>query len=236
MTTHVYFDFFGTLVDYDPSVVTGAVNAPHNFAVRAGVALDPERATALWQRAWAELDGAAERSGRECSMHEIADRYRELLGLAAAAPPELDALVESYLSAWTAGIRLASGARECLADLSRDTQLSVVSNTHHSPLVPQQLARFGIAEYFEDVVTSIDVGWRKPRPELFQELLERHGVVAARAAFVGDTWEADVAGPQRAGMRAFYVGRPSPGKRPVTLHALPELIRSGAPSSVSVDD
>ena len=248
--THVYFDFFGTLVAYDPSVLPAERNAPHEFTERAGLGLSSETASALWSRAWTELDTAAEQSGRECSLHEIARRFAELAVSAAAtvarpadraaraaspaphpagqAPPEaeLDRLVADYLEAWTAGIRLADGARECLDTLLPDHTLAVVSNTHHAPLVPGLLARYGIADAFADVFTSIELGWRKPRPEIFHEVLGAHGIPAAAAVFVGDNWDADVTGPSAVGMRALYVGAQGPGREPIALRDVPEHVRA----------
>lgn len=228
MATHVYFDFFGTLVDYNPSVLPDTANAPYSFASRAGVGVTPSRASELWQSAWQELDSRAHRSGRECSIREIAARYLELLGSPPVKDSEQDRLITEYLEAWTAGIRPAPSVRECLADLSRDHQLSVVSNTHSATLVPELLARFGIAEHFASVFTSVEIGWRKPRPEIFETVLASDGVRAQDAVFVGDNWEADVEGPADVGMRAFYVGSPAVSRVPVRLAELPKLIRGTA--------
>ncbi|KAM9862230.1 HAD family hydrolase [Leucobacter sp. BZR 635] len=227
MTSHVYFDFFGTLVDYDPSVLPDTANAPYDFAARAGAGISGAHASELWQRAWTELDTAAHASGRECSMLDIAGRYAELLGQAGFAIPSggLDRLVSEYLEAWTTNIRLAAGVTDCLTDLARDHTLSVVSNTHDAGLVPRMLRRFGIADYFTNVFTSVELGWRKPHPEIFAAVLAEDAITADQAAFVGDNWEADVEGPQAAGMRAFYVGIPAPGRAPVEFCALPDLIR-----------
>lgn len=235
--THVYFDFFGTLVDYDPSVLPTERNAPHEYAVRAGFRVEMAEANALWQSAWAELDDEAHRVGRECTMLQIAGRYAELLAEAEAdegagavrasepGPGELERLVAEYLDAWTSGIRIADSAIECLADLARDHTLAVVSNTHDSALVPRMLRRFGLDGFFTDVFTSVDLGWRKPHPEIFRSVLDSHGVAADRAAFVGDNWVADVEGPRAFGMRTYYVGAPEPGRDPVTLAELPALVR-----------
>lgn len=229
MISHVYFDFFGTLVDYDPSVLPDAANAPHDFALRAGVDISSTQASEWWQQAWTELDTEADRTGRECSMLEIAARYAELLtdgtGAVDVSDADLQRLVTEYLDAWTAGIRLAAFATECLEDLARDHSLSVVSNTHDADLVPRMLRRFGIEQYFSQVFTSVDLGWRKPHPEIFATVLRHHGIPAGQAAFVGDNWAADVEGAIAAGMAALYVGAPSPGRLPSTLAEIPGLVR-----------
>lgn len=228
-TTHVLFDFFGTLVDYDPSVVPSSRNAPHEFALRQGLAVDPTAASALWQEAWAELESRALETGRECSLHEIAHRYAELIGAPLPLGDEsIELLVRDYLDAWTANITLAPAAIECLADLGRDHVLAIVSNAHNAGLVPHMIKKHGIETLFECVITSIETGWRKPSPEIYEIALERLGTTADCVAFVGDTWDADIEGPTAMGMRAFYVGKPRPGREPVTLAELPSLVRGSA--------
>lgn len=234
MLSHVYFDFFGTLVDYDPAVHPAGVNAPHRAAHRAGTDVSPERASTLWEAAWTELDERAHRTGRECSMRDIAARFHELIGAPNTPDQALDTLVDECLAAWTANIRLARDVPACLAALTADgRRLSVVSNTHHPRLVQGLLERFGIADHFAEVFTSVEIGWRKPHPELFQAVLDRDGTTAASAVFVGDNWNADVEGPAGVGMRAFYVGVPAAGREPVTIAELPALIRAAerAPGS-----
>lgn len=222
--THIYFDFFGTLVDYEPSIHPTTANAPHDFACRAGLTLTEAHTDALWDQAWHELDGAAERSGRECSMQQIAIRFAELLEIPECAEQELTRLVDDYLEIWSTAVRPAAGIHECLEALAGDYQLSVVSNTHHPTLVQRLLARFALDSYFDEVFTSVEIGWRKPRPEIFAHVLKRHGIAASAAVFVGDNWIADVEGPRSVGMSTFYVGAPSAGRAPVSLAELPALM------------
>ena len=227
--SHVYFDFFGTLVDYDASIHPDRANAPAEAVSRLGLELSPGQASSHWGHAWAELDGKAQETGRECSMWEIATLFFELCGAHRVPRTELNRLVDEYLRAWTANVRLAAGVSECLRTLAAaGLKLGVVSNTHHPTLVQEQLARFGISASFERVHTSVEIGWRKPHRELFDAVLARDGISAAQAAFVGDTWAADVAGPRAVGMHAYYVGAPAPGREPIRMQDLPAEIRSAA--------
>ncbi|GAA2831614.1 putative hydrolase of the HAD superfamily [Leucobacter komagatae] len=224
--THVFFDFFGTLVDYDPSVHPASRNAPHEFAVRAGAPIDAPAASRLWERAWLEVDGQAASTGRECSMREIAERFSELAGIA-APDAELECLVDDYLEAWTSGITLASGAEACLAALAPLHTLAVVSNAHDPRLVPRMLRRFKIEHFFTDVITSVELGWRKPHPEIYRIALERTAGSVDATVFVGDTWEADVAGPRALGMDAIYVGFPRRDRAAVGLAEVASLLGVG---------
>ena len=53
---------------------------------------------------------------------------------------------------------------------------------------------------FEFVIDSGEVGVEKPDPRIFQIALERMGVSAADALYVGDLYEVDVVGARAAGL------------------------------------
>ena len=58
------------------------------------------------------------------------------------------------------------------------------------------------------ILTSARLGVEKPHPESYAAAIAAAGCAAGEILFVGDTYEADVAGPERAGMQALLVRRP----------------------------
>ncbi|HSB72450.1 MAG TPA: HAD family hydrolase [Candidatus Methylomirabilis sp.] len=110
-------------------------------------------------------------------------------------------------------------------------RLAVVSNFDHGPTVGMALDAQGIRQRFEAIVVSADVGWRKPRPEIFAETLRRLNLGPADAIFVGDTPEVDVVGAQAAGMDVIWIdhgtkslppGTPAPT---FTVSAFPSIVQ-----------
>jgi putative hydrolase of the HAD superfamily len=76
---------------------------------------------------------------------------------------------------------------------------------------------------FETVVVSADVGWCKPRLEIFAETLRRMDLAPADAIFVGDTPEADVVGAQGMGLDVVWIDRgavPLPPETPAPTHTV----------------
>ncbi len=82
---------------------------------------------------------------------------------------------------------LFPGVAETLAELHRrGVKLAVLSDTEsREPRVRERLAAMEIEDYFDAVVTSIDIGYVKPMPEAFAAALGRLGVEKNAAAFVG---------------------------------------------------
>ena len=64
--------------------------------------------------------------------------------------------------------------------------------------------RIGLGHHFKFVLCAEDIGIAKPDARLFNEALLRGGVVAGAAVHVGDHQGDDIAGAQRAGLRAVW--------------------------------
>lgn len=69
------------------------------------------------------------------------------------------------------------------------------------------LAKMGLAARFDTIVSSSDVGMRKPDPRIFELACWRVGVAPEDAAHVGDHHYSDILGARAAGMQAVLVDR-----------------------------
>ena len=133
-------------------------------------------------------------------------------------------------------VQEVDGVRETLRRLRLRYRLIVATNADDSGVrdVRAALSRVGIDELIDDVVSSRDVGTRKPDPLFYRAALLRAGFAGVplapeRAVMVGDSLENDVAGAQAAGLRAIWfaprrarraAGAPIPDAR---IHRLAEL-------------
>ena len=90
--------------------------------------------------------------------------------------------------------------------------------SNHVPELPDLVGVLGLADFFEDVISSANVGYEKPRPEIFN--LARSSAHHPPVAWmVGDSLEADVLGAERAGLRGILVR----GKDSRARHCSPDL-------------
>jgi putative hydrolase of the HAD superfamily len=81
------------------------------------------------------------------------------------------------------------------------------------------LQTIGLARHFEVSVAAPSFGVAKPDPAIFLEACRQMGVAPHEAVYVGDDLLLDVAGAQRAGLRAVWMNRV--GK----VNDLPEQVR-----------
>jgi putative hydrolase of the HAD superfamily len=203
--THVLLDFFGTLVGYSAAGNEQGYHATHALARSLGARADYPDFLQTWAGESAGLDQRSAADDSEYSMDEVAAAVlARLLGRDPSAD-QAAALAGSFIREWNRGVSYPPGIRDVVAELAGRFRLAVVSNTNQAGLVPGHLAAMGIDGYLDAVVTSVEVGWRKPHPAIYAAALGRLGISAASAAFAGDTYEADYAGPVEAGMAAFLI-------------------------------
>jgi HAD superfamily hydrolase (TIGR01549 family) len=147
--------------------------------------------------------------------------------------PDVAGLVEAgiaeHMRQLARAMEFPESHRAVLDRLQPRYRLAVISNFDHGPTVEMALRLHGIRERFEVVVVSGDVGWRKPRPEIFAEAFRRMAILARDAIFVGDSPEVDVLGAQAVDMDVIWIdhgtkalppGTPAPTH---TVSGLPEI-------------
>jgi len=71
--------------------------------------------------------------------------------------------------------------------------------THEKILNPH------IGNLFERVVVSVEVGWRKPHPAIFQHAFRAMDITPEESLFVGDRLDLDVDGAAGAGMDVVWI-------------------------------
>lgn len=203
--THILFDFLGTLVGYSPSRTEQGFARSHDITRTLGTTLTYEEFLAEWSKTSERFDRLSDVDDREYSMADIGTAFlRDVLGRAPARI-EVDLLVRTYLSEWNKGVRHLAGISDLLAGLATGYRLAVVSNTQDADLVPGHLEAMGARRLFDVVVTSFEVGRRKPHPGIYAAALDRLLIDPACAVFVGDTYDADYQGPSQAGIRSFLI-------------------------------
>ena len=128
---------------------------------------------------------------------------------------QIEPLADELTLAWkkTRGRTVPlAGAEETLLELKRrGYRLGVISNSMSSLDIPQSLQAFGWHDYFEVVILSSLVRYRKPAPEIFWEATSAMNIEPPQCAYLGNRISRDVIGCKRAGF-ALGIIIESPGK------------------------
>lgn len=171
------FDCFGTLV-YLPRPASPADDIADGLAAR-GVDVPED-----WAAAYTEphLDRA---DGTELSLPNHARAALASRGVDA----EQSTVDAAVLEAFDREPELLPGAGEALRAV--DAPVGVLSNCSIPGLVPRTLSGVELLDPLDTVVTSVEVGWRKPHRRPFAAVADELGVRVDELVHVGDNREAD---------------------------------------------
>jgi putative hydrolase of the HAD superfamily len=84
-------------------------------------------------------------------------------------------------------------------------RLAIISNWLWG--APELIHSLELASHFEALVISARVGFNKPHPAIFEHALSQMKVSPAEAVHVGDSYQADVVGARRVGIRPVLIDR-----------------------------
>jgi HAD superfamily hydrolase (TIGR01509 family) len=124
--------------------------------------------------------------------------YRELLGTS-ADDGLIDELVVAARTSGNWSVPLPD-ARNILSDLRQKYRLAIISNSDGN--IASLFVRLGLADLFETITDSGQVGVQKPHPDIFHAALQSLNVRADESLYIGDVYSIDYVGARSAGMHA----------------------------------
>lgn len=247
----VVFDLFDTLVDLRsedlPVREHGGRRLPASaLDLHAEVARVAEVPLEAFVEALVEGARAFDRSHFANDLEVPTElRFRDTLERLGLEVPGLAArMTEIHMDVFASAVRALPHHAQVL-DALRGGRLRIglCSNFSHSGTARRVLEEAGLWQSLDAVVVSDAFGLRKPRREIFDEVVRRLGVAPDEALHVGDSLRADVAGAGAAGLRTAWLTRriadperalrehegPAPQHAIADLAELPALIEALAP-------
>ena len=146
-------------------------------------------------------------------------RFQALVGGGDAA-----GLAQAYRAAYTTDWREVAGASALLRAV-RDRGWAVVIVTNN--MVSEQrlkLARIGLTDLVDHLVTSEEVGVSKPHAGIFHHALGVVDSAPSGAVMLGDAWPADVEGARAVGIRPVWLNRHGAASPDPSVAELRELV------------
>ena len=148
--------------------------------------------------------------------------------------PEDKIIVEAadvFFSEYFKVLKLDENTIPVLKELKEKYILGIVSLLMYSPPLQKFLDKHNMLDFFDVIVTSADVGYRKPHPKIFLAALEKICVKPLEAVFIGDDPIRDVLGAKNVGMKTILIQleekksyRVKPDKIITELKQLPKVI------------
>lgn len=195
------FDLFNTLLTVHPDAMADAQERQMRVLQLEGIEVDPTAFRDAYVEAAITFLKEAHREGRETHNRFWVAAALEGLGTSLAPEdPRVDRAVDAYFSAFYDHCQLVPGVKELLGELTGRYPLGMLTNFTHPPAVLKIIDLLELNPFFQTVLISGELGYRKPHPCVFARLVEDLGVPADQILFVGDDLDADVQGARDAGL------------------------------------
>jgi len=137
----------------------------------------------------------------EKSLAKLLDRLRVEMRQRPAMADLVRRFFEYEISSWI----VLPGVHEMLQQV-RDLgfKTGLLSNARSDWAVREIVDRMDLTRHFDAILTSAAVGFRKPRPEPFQQMLKLLHIETSEAVMIGNSMEADMAGARSLGLKTIH--------------------------------
>jgi putative hydrolase of the HAD superfamily len=136
--------------------------------------------------------------------------------------------VNVFFEDYIKSLELRQCVKKLLNKVSIEYKLGIISNFTYAPVIYAGLRKLGINQFFNAILVSEAVGWRKPHIKIFEEALKRLGVTAPETVYVGDSPLEDIKGAKAVGMKTVFVQS--------QFYSLKDLKESGQKPEMIVED
>jgi putative hydrolase of the HAD superfamily len=201
----IIFDLYGTLIDIrtdeDDFYTYDTVS---KWLQYKGVKIDPEVLKSEYHSKIADRMAVSKQQYPEVRVEEI---FAEICNENAIWKSDTTYLgIETSKVFRSASLRRMRPFEESLTILQRykDIPKCLVSNGQRV-FSEKELRFLGLYEYFDHVIFSSDVRYKKPDPRIFNIALDRLKLKPDEVLSIGDTVENDVITPREMGMEAMHV-------------------------------
>ena len=217
MTRAVFFDVDFTLIYPGPRFQASGY---HDFCSRHGIDVDP----ALFDSAVAGAASGLDTGDDIYDAQLYVDYTKRIIEGMGGRGPSVEVAAREIYGEWAACCHFAlyDDVPEVLRLLhASGVKIGLISNSHRC--LASFESHFDLRGLFTVAVSSVEHGYMKPHPSIFQAALRGAGVTAAESIMVGDSMTHDVDGARRLGMRGVLVARSGPVSTPPDVPVIQSL-------------
>jgi HAD superfamily hydrolase (TIGR01509 family) len=202
----VIFDYIGTLVNYRNYTMNTSKQKLCNALITEGFDINKDRFLTAY-----DLSHGKYRKVRYEHLREVTNAVwvSEALGNLGFEVTKDDLRIKTALNIFFQDfidtLELRDGAKKLLRQTQKQGKVALISNFTYAPVIYKSLRKMGISEFFNVVVVSQQVGWRKPSSHIFQLTLKCLEVQANEAVYIGDSPNEDIKGAKDAGLKTIFV-------------------------------
>ncbi len=196
---------FNTLITARPHAVSEAVNRLLKGLKDQGFALEEESFKQAYRENATRIIKETRKDGKEThNRYWISATLKSLGYDVEPFDPRIEACLDYYFSAFLDYCEVIPGTFDMLRIVGQDYRIGLLSNFTHPPAAERLIDSLGLGPFFEFILISGALGYRKPHPFVFKKMKEEFGLESEQILYVGDDPDPDINGARRAGMHAVW--------------------------------
>lgn len=199
------FDLFNTLITARSGAVEEAVDRLLTTLREEGFSLEKHAFEEAYKENASLIINQARKNGRETHNRFWISATLKSLGYDVDPDdPRISLCVRSYFSAFFDYCEVIPETIEMLRMVRSSYKIGLLSNFTHPPAAEQLMQAHGLKPFFDFILISGALGYRKPHPFVFNRLRKEFAEASEHILYVGDDPDPDINGARRAGMQAVW--------------------------------
>lgn len=205
-TTTVIFDFIGTLTNVKGYDMEESKKTLHKAIVNAGFDISATKFLQAYDEAHEKHRIVRyEKLTEVTNAVWIAEALRNLGFETTKEDARILTALCVFFEEYVNSLELRPCAKQLLTRLVENYKLGLISNFTYAAAIYAGLRKLDINKYFNAVLVSEAVGWRKPHTGIFQEALRALQATPSETVYVGDSPLEDIKGAKSLGMKTVFV-------------------------------
>ncbi len=202
----VIFDYIGTLVNCKNYTMDASKLKLHSALFAEGLKVDKDTLLAAYNLAHEKYRQVRYKQLREVTNSVWLTEALRNLGFEVSADDScIKTALNVFFQDFIESLELREGAKKLIKHAQKQGKVGLISNFTYAPVIYKSLRKVGISEFFNVVIVSEEVGWRKPSIRIFKQALKALKVEAAETVYIGDSPNEDIKGAKQAGLKSIFV-------------------------------
>ncbi len=208
MVKAVFFDLYQTLIDYDPPRETELARIINDYGIKVTKEMIHRPMVIADEFMYKEHARQPITKRSKSEQKNLFSQYQTIILKEAGIDPTPELITNNITKMHQVNFHrvLFDDVLPALKQLEKNgIILGLISNIDRdiSPLFD----KLGLTPFLKVVITSLDCGFHKPQPEIFQEAARQAGVTVNESVYIGDQYQIDVLGAKEAGMKGVLIDR-----------------------------
>ena len=200
------FDLFDTLITVENFSLSKEVGRLADILSKSGFDINKPKFSSAYLESANQFVRIAKETGKETHNRYWICKALNKLGFSVLPDDSrINHSLDVYFQEFLHYAKLIPGTIEMLEQIKFKYYLGLLSNFTYPPAVRRIITNLNLESFFNTIIISGEIGYRKPHPNTFLRLTDELNISANKLLFIGDNYEDDIEGAINFGSCALFI-------------------------------